>query len=91
MENRRQNLEHVRTQLDELEQLVGYYQLDLMDQPEEETSVLEETPIEPLNAQLLKSLLIQQKQQASPAKAIENDDSAKPLDTLSNELAAKRL
>jgi len=33
------NLEHIRERLDELEQLVTYYQTDLHNQQDEETSI----------------------------------------------------
>ena len=56
-----------------------------MDPPEEETTVFEEDPIRPDDVQRLKSLLDQQKLQASPS------NTKQPLDKLSNELAAKRL
>jgi hypothetical protein len=90
-ETRLKNLQHVREQLDELEQIVTYYQLDLINQPEEETVVYEETPIPPDDAQRLKTLIIQQRQQASSSATTNNDHASKPLDKLSNELAAKRL
>lgn len=79
--------------MDELEQIVTYYQLDAMEAQEEETTVYEEAPIPPADAQRLKSLIMQQKQQASSSTidTIDQDDRAKPLDRLSNELAAKRL
>lgn len=38
-ENRLKNLEHIRERLHELEQLVTYYQIDLNNQPDEETSI----------------------------------------------------
>ena len=87
------NLQHVRDQLDELEKMVTYYQVDAMETQEEETTVYEEAPIPPADAQRLKSLIMQQKQQTSSSTidTIDQDDRAKPLDRLSNELAAKRL
>lgn len=88
------NLQHVRGQLDELEKIVTYYQLDAMEAQEEETTVYEEAPIPPADAQRLKSLIIQQQRQqasSSTIDTIDQDDRAKPLDRLSNELAAKRL
>ncbi|UJR31138.1 hypothetical protein I4U23_018645 [Adineta vaga] len=90
-ENRAQNLEHVRQQLNELEEIVNYYQLDLMDQPEEETTVYEEDQIQPDDVQRLKSLIIQQKQQTSSSQTNHNENTAKPLNKLSDELATKRL
>ncbi len=88
--NRVKNLQHVRNQLDELEQIVTYYQSDLMNQPEEESTVYEETPIQPDDAQRLKALMMQQRQQTSSVTT-NNDTTSKPLDKLSSELAAKRL
>lgn len=85
VENREQNLQHVRQQLDELEKILTYYQFDLMEPPEEETTVFEEAPIRPDDVQRLRLLLDQQKQQTSPP------NTKQPLDNLSNELAAKRL
>ncbi|CAF1431855.1 unnamed protein product [Adineta ricciae] len=86
VENRQENLHHVREQLDELEKILTYYQFDLMDPPgEEETTIFEEDPIRPDDVQRLKSLLDQQKMQTSPP------NTKQPLDKLSNELAAKRL
>ncbi len=90
-ENRSKNLQHVREQLDELEQIVTYYQLDLMNQQEEETTVYEEAQIQADDVEHLKKLIMQQKQLTPPATANNNDNTAKPLDKLSNELAAKRL
>ena len=86
-ENRAKNLQHVRNQLDELEQIVTYYQSDLMNQPEEESTVYEETPIEPDDAQRLKALMMQQRSSVTT----NNDTTSKPLDKLSSELAAKQL
>ena len=60
-----------------------------MHQPEEETTVYEETSIQPDDVQRLKQLLIQQKQQTPTTHLPEKDP--KQLDQLSNELAAKRL
>ena len=88
-EHRLQNLHHVRERLDELEQLVSYYQDDLMHQPEEETTVYEETSIQADDVQRLKQLLIQQKQQTSTTQLSEKNP--QQLGQLSNELAAKRL
>ncbi|CAF4541989.1 unnamed protein product [Rotaria socialis] len=90
VESREKNLKNVREQLNELEQIVTYYQLDLMNQSEEETTVYEETPIQPDDAQRLRALLMQERQK--PIAAIpSNDNASKPLDKLSTELAAKRL
>lgn len=92
-ENRLKNLQHVREQLDELEKIVTYYQLDIINPQEEETTIFEETSIPPDDAQRLKALIMQQRQQTSSStiNTIDNDDKPKPLDKLSNELAAKRL
>ncbi|CAF3764721.1 unnamed protein product [Adineta steineri] len=90
-ENRVKNLQHVRQQLNELEQIVRYYQMDLMDQQEEETTVYEEAQIQPDDVQRIKTLITQQKQQISPAKINNNNNPPKPLDKLSTELATKRL
>lgn len=92
-ENRMKNLQHVRDQLDELEQIVTYYQLDLMEPQEEETTVYEEAPIQPADAQRLRTLIMQQRQQTSSSTidTIDQDERNKPLDRLSDELAAKRL
>jgi hypothetical protein len=90
-ENRLNNLQHVREQLDQLEQIVTYYQLDLINQPEEETTVYEETAIPPDDAQRLKTLILQQRQQTSSSSSINNDNTPKQFDKLSSELAAKRL
>jgi hypothetical protein len=92
-ENRLKNLQHVREQLDELEKIVTYYQLDLINSQEEETTIYEETPIPPDDAQRLKTLIMQQRQQASSStiNTIDDDNKPKPLDKLSSELAAKRL
>jgi len=87
-ENRLNNLQHVREQLDQLEQIVTYYQLDLINQPEEETTVYEETAIPPDDAQRLKTLILQQRQQTPSTN---NDNTPKQFDKLSSELAAKRL
>jgi len=89
IENRLNNLQHVREQLDQLEEIVTYYQLDLINQPEEETTVYEETAIPPDDAQRLKTLILQQRQQTS--SATNNDNTPKQFDKLSSELAAKRL
>jgi len=75
-ENRLKNLQHVRERLDELEQIVKYYQTDLDNQQDEETS------IQPDDVQR-----IQQKQQ----QITNNNNSPKQLDKLSSELTAKRL
>jgi hypothetical protein len=92
-ENRLKNLQHVREQLDELEKIVTYYQLDIINSQEEETTVFEETPIEPDDAQRLKALIMQQRQQTSSStiNTIDNDNAPKSFDKLSNELAEKRL
>jgi hypothetical protein len=91
-ENRLNNLQHVREQLDQLEEIVTYYQLDLINKPEEETTVYEETAIPPDDAQRLKTLILQQRQQTSSATTTtNNDNTAKQFDKLSSELAAKRL
>ncbi|CAF1498891.1 unnamed protein product [Rotaria sp. Silwood1] len=89
-DNRSKNLEHVREQLNELEQIVTYYQMNLMNDQEEETTVYEETPIQPDDAQRLKKLLVQEKQKLT-STTLNNENIPKPLDKLSNELAAKRL
>ena len=85
-DQRVKSLQHVRERLDELEEIVTYYQDDLMNQQEEETTVYEETPISPDDVPHLKSLMIQQKQQRAT-----NEHTPQQLDQLSNELAAKRL
>jgi hypothetical protein len=92
-ENRLKNLQHVREQLDELEKIVTYYQMDIVNPQEEETTIYEETAIPPDDAQRLKELIMQQRQQASSSSinTIDNDNTHKPLDKLSSELAAKRL
>jgi hypothetical protein len=92
-ETRVKNLQHVRDQLDELEKIVTYYQLDLINPQEEETTVYEETPIPPDDAQRLKTLIMQQRKQASsPSRqTTKNGNPSQPLDKLSSELAAKRL
>ncbi len=91
-DTRLNNLQHVRDQLDELEQIVTYYQLDLMNQPEEETTIYEETSIQPDDAQRLKALIMQQRQQTqSETTTTNHDNNPKQLSKLSNELAAKRL
>lgn len=99
-ENRLKNLHHVREQLNELEQLVSYYQMDLVNQPDEETTVYEEASIQPDDAQRLKALIMQERQKALSSSAStssttttnnNNNATPKPLDRLSNELAAKRL
>ncbi|CAF4287233.1 unnamed protein product [Rotaria sp. Silwood2] len=91
-DNRVKNLEHVREQLNELEQIVTYYQLDLTNDQDEETTVYEETPIQPDDAQRLKTLILQEKQKSiSSTPNNKNKNTPKQLDKLSSELAAKRL
>lgn len=91
-ENRLNNLQHVREQLDELEQIVTYYQSDLMDHQEEETTVYEESQIQADDLERLKKLMMmQQQQQTSSVTSNNTDNTGKPLDKLSSELAAKRL
>ena len=86
-DQRLKSLQHVRERLDELEEIVTYYQYDLMNQQqEEETTVYEETPIPPDDVKHLKSLMSQQNQQR-----VTNEHTPQQLDQLSNELAAKRL
>jgi hypothetical protein len=76
-ENRLKNLQHVRERLDELEQIVKYYQTDLNNQ---------ETSIQPDDVQRVQTV-IQQKQQ----QITNNNNNPKQLDKLSSELTAKRL
>ncbi|CAF1022732.1 unnamed protein product [Rotaria sordida] len=74
-ENRLKNLEHVRQRLDELEQIVTYYQTDLNNQHNENTLIqLDDT-------QYLKTFLPQ----------TNNNNVSKQFDKVSSDLAAKRL
>ncbi|CAF2501109.1 unnamed protein product [Rotaria sp. Silwood2] len=78
-ENRLKNLEHVRERLDELEQIVTYYQTDLNNQHDEDT------PIQSDDAQYLKTFSQQKRQ------TYNNDNASKQFSKVSNDLAAKRL
>ena len=62
-----------------------------MDQQEEETTVYEEAHIQADDVERLKNLIMQQNHETSPVTTNNNDKTAKPLDKLSSELAAKRL
>jgi hypothetical protein len=75
-ENRLKNLQHVRERLDELEQIVKYYQTDLNNQQDEETS------IQPDDVQRIQTAIQQN---------TNNNNNPKQLDKLSSELTAKRL
>lgn len=90
-ENRLKNLDSVRERLSELEEIVNYYQYDLMNQTEEETTVYEETPIQPDDVQRLKALMMQQRQKQQHQPPPPSEATPENLDQLSNELAAKRL
>ena len=75
-ENRLKNLEHVRERLDELEQIVTYYQTDFNYQKDEETSIGSDDE---------RHLRTHQQQ------TIHNTNDPQQLDKISIELAAKRL
>lgn len=88
-DSRTKRLEYVREQLNELEHIVKSYQSALVSEPEEITTVYEETPIQPDDAQRLRALLMKERQK--PTLTIQNNEnSSKPVDKLSSELAAKR-
>jgi len=92
-DSRMKNLQHVRDQLDELEQIIDYYQTDLTQTQDEEQTIYEETPIQPDDVQRLKTLIMQQRQQQKPLPPPppKAGIKEKPLDKLSSELATKRL
>ena len=87
-------MEHVREQLNELEQILTYYQFGLMNE-QEETTTYEEKLIQPDDARHLQALLTKQKQITSSTTMHDddnkNDNIHKPLEKLSSELTAKRL
>jgi hypothetical protein len=89
-----ENLHHVRDRLEELEEIVNYYQHQLMQQQqhEEETTVYEEKAIEGDDVQRLKILLQQYKAQVpNVSESSTKENNPQHLHHLSNELAAKRL
>lgn len=78
-------MSEVRSKLVDLEDILDFYENDLMNQQDEESTVYEETSIEPEDVQRLKTLMLEQQERVS------NDNKEKNFDRLSEQLAAKRL